>query len=84
MNEAIEQQRQLINILTNLMPSYPLDFWQENTELFGALPEFDSMAIVTLITQLEDEYDLEFEDDDISAENFADIASLLALIASKR
>lgn len=84
MNEAIEQQRQLINILTNLMPSYPLDFWQENTELFGALPEFDSMAIVTLITQLDDEYDLEFEDDDISAENFADIASLLALIASKR
>lgn len=82
MTDLKEMQTKLIHILQTIMPNYPDDFWQLNTELFGALPEFDSMAIVTLIGQIEDEFDLEFDDEDITAENFITVASLLSLISS--
>ena len=72
--------KQLIGILAKMMPSYDSDFWQAETELFGAVAEFDSMAIVTLIGEIEDQFDIEFEDDDISAENFASIESLAELV----
>jgi acyl carrier protein len=62
------------------MPAYPADFWQHDTELFGALPEFDSMTIVTLIGELEDAFDIVFDDEDINAENFETITSLMLLI----
>jgi len=70
-------QQKLINILNVIMPSYPNDFWHENVELFGALPEFDSMTIVTLIGELEDKFDIDIDDDDITEENFLTVGSIV-------
>ena len=72
--------KQLINILTDIIPSYNSDFWSAETELFGAIAEFDSMIIVTLIGEIEEQFDVIFEDDDISAENFASVESLANLV----
>lgn len=58
------------------------DFTAE-TELLGVLPEFDSMAVVTLITALEEEYGLVVEDDEISAEIFETIGTLAQLVEDK-
>lgn len=58
------------------------DFTAE-TELLGTLPEFDSMAVVTLITALEEEYGLVVEDDEISAEVFETIGTLAQLVEDK-
>ncbi len=58
------------------------DFTAE-TELIGVLPEFDSMAVVTIITALEEEYGLVVEDDEISAEVFETIGSLAQLVEEK-
>jgi|GEM_PF-1293850 len=71
---------QLIEILANVMPSYESNFWSAETELFGAIAEFDSMAIVTIIGEIEEQFDVTFDDDDISAENFASVATLAELV----
>jgi len=70
----------LIHILMAVIPSYESDFWSADTELFGAIAEFDSMAIVTIIGEIEEQFDIVFDDDDISAENFASISSLAKLV----
>lgn len=54
-----------------------------DSPLLGSLPEFDSMAVVTVITQLEELFGLEFDDDDITAESFATVGALVQLVESK-
>ena len=71
---------QLITLLMAIIPSYEDDFWHAETELFGAIAEFDSMALVTLIGEIEEHFDIALDDDDISAENFASVASLTKLV----
>ena len=51
--------------------------FDEQTELFGALPEFDSMAVATLLTGLEERLAVLIEDDDVDAEDFATFGTLL-------
>jgi len=53
------------------------------TELFGALPEFDSMAVATLLTGLEERLAIVIEDDDVDAEDFASFGTLLAFVRRK-
>ena len=54
-----------------------------STPLFGSLPELDSMAVVTLITAIEDRFDIVVEDDEISAEVFETVGSLTDFVAGK-
>lgn len=75
--------KELISILSNIMPSYDEDFWSAETELFGAIAEFDSMVIVTLIGEIEDQFDVEIDDEDISAENFSTLNSLASLVVER-
>ena len=46
------------------------------TALFGGIPEFDSMAVVTVLTAMEDQFGFAVEDDEISAETFETVGSL--------
>lgn len=55
----------------------------EDSELLGNLPELDSMAVVTVITVLEDYYGFTVEDDEISAETFASLGSLTRFVEDK-
>lgn len=55
-----------------------------DTPLFGALPELDSMAVATLLTDLEDRLEIIIDDDDIDAEMFETFGSLRAFLADKR
>lgn len=49
-----------------------------STELFGALPEFDSMAVASLLTGIEERLGVLIEDDDVEAEDFATYGKLVA------
>ena len=53
------------------------------TALLGSLPELDSMAVVSIITALEDHYGFIVEDDEISAETFETLGSLAAFVEQK-
>lgn len=53
------------------------------TPLLGSIPELDSMAVVTLITSLEEHFGLVVDDDDIDGSTFATVGSLSDFVASK-
>ena len=53
------------------------------TPLLGAIPELDSMAVVTLITTLEERLGIVVDDDDIGGDTFASVGSLVAFVESK-
>ena len=54
-----------------------------NTPLLGAIPELDSMAVVSLITSLEDQFGLVVDDDDIDGSTFATVGSLADFVSGK-
>jgi acyl carrier protein len=51
--------------------------------LLGGIPEFDSMAVVSVITMIEDEFGIMIADDELSAELFATVGSLAEFVAQK-
>lgn len=53
------------------------------TELFGALPELDSMAVAALLTEIEDRFSILIDDDDVDGETFETFGTLLAFIEGK-
>ncbi len=57
--------------------------FDDATELFGALPELDSMAVASLLTELEERLDIMIDDDDVSADIFADLGSLISFAEQK-
>ena len=71
--------RALLADTLGLAPSRIAAF-TEQTELFGALPEFDSMAVATLLTGIEERFAVLIEDEDVEAEDFATFGTLLALV----
>ena len=54
-----------------------------DTQLLGSIPELDSMAVVSVMTALEDRFGFTIEDDEISAETFATLGSLVDFVAEK-
>lgn len=65
------------------LPRQRIDAFDRNTELFGALPEFDSLAVATLLTGLEEKLHILIEDDDVEAEDFMTFGRLLAFATRK-
>lgn len=51
--------------------------------LLGALPELDSMAVVGILTSLEEHFGFTVEDDEISADTFATLGSLVSFVERK-
>lgn len=55
----------------------------EDSALLGSIPELDSMAVVNLITALEEHFGITVEDDEISANTFETVGSLTAFVRQK-
>ena len=53
------------------------------TPLLGALPELDSMAVVALITTLEERLGIELPDDEIDAAAFASVGALADFVSAQ-
>jgi acyl carrier protein len=60
------------------------DGLRPETRLLGGLPELDSMAVLTVLTAIEERFGIVVEDDDISADTFATVSSLCSYIDQKR
>lgn len=56
---------------------------QADSALLGALPELDSMAVINIITAMEERYGFTVGDDEINADTFASLGSLAAFVDSK-
>ena len=57
--------------------------FKEDTPLLGAIPELDSMAVVALITSIEERFGVVMEDDEIDGSIFATVGSLTGFVLSK-
>ena len=79
--ELIDEVRNIVR--DSLQLGSRADSLAPDTVLLGNLPELDSMAVVTVITALEDRYGFFVEDDEISAETFATLGSLAEFVSEK-
>ena len=55
-----------------------------STQLFGSLPELDSLAVLELVTALEEQFDIVIDDSDFSGEVFETLGSLASFVDQKR
>ncbi|WP_448661037.1 acyl carrier protein [Sphingomonas sp. CJ20] len=57
--------------------------FREETPLFGALPELDSLAVAGVLTELEDRLGILIEDDEVDGEMLESFGALTAFAADK-
>ncbi|GGD75193.1 acyl carrier protein [Lacimicrobium alkaliphilum] len=57
--------------------------FESDTPLLGAIPEFDSMAVVSVLTAVEENLGIVVDDDEISAETFETFGSLCSFVEEK-
>lgn len=57
--------------------------FDESTPLFGALPEFDSMAVAGLLTELEERLGILIEDHEVDADMLETYGALLTFARAK-
>ena len=57
--------------------------YTRDTRLLGAVPQFDSMAVVSLITTLEERFDIVIPDDEIDSDVFATVGSLADFVRDR-
>lgn len=74
--------RDLLRDTLGLAPDQAAGFTTD-TPLFGALPELDSMAVASVLTEIEDRFSLIIDDDDVDADIFETLGTLAAFVEGK-
>jgi acyl carrier protein len=85
-------QEPLLNLLPHVLPILDSVLglhgrsagFRLDTPLLGAVPELDSMAVVALISALEDQFAVAIDDEDLEATTFATVGSLCAMLSRKQ
>ena len=54
-----------------------------DTRLLGSMPEFDSMAVVSILTAIEDQFGISIGDDEVDAAIFESAGTLIAFVEGK-
>ncbi len=54
-----------------------------DSALLGDIPEFDSMAVVTVLTMIEEEFGIAIADDEVSADTFRTLGTLADFVSGK-
>lgn len=80
--DTVEAVSQVLASALMLQPDVAAGLAQD-TRLFGHLPELDSMAVATVLTALEDEFRIQIDDEDVSAEMFETVGGLAAFIEAR-
>lgn len=65
------------------LPAERVSAFTEATPLFGALPEFDSMAVAGLLTELEERLGIQIEDHEVDADMLETYGALLTFTRAK-
>ena len=77
-------QDQVIEILHDILHlRIPVDQFNSATPLLGAVPELDSIAVVSVLNAMEEKFGFFVEDDEINASLFETVGSLTAFVDSK-
>jgi len=71
---------QLTEILAQVLELDRSEF-EVSTPLLGAIPELDSMALMTLLIELESQFAMEIDGSSLTAEQFSTVGNLYNLIS---
>ncbi|MGZ8350637.1 MAG: acyl carrier protein [Allosphingosinicella sp.] len=84
-NDEEEVDATLRAVLTDVLglPEDKVRGFDESTPLFGALPEFDSMAVAGLLTELEERLGILVEDHEVDADMLETFGALLNFARTK-
>lgn len=55
-----------------------------STRLMGSLPELDSLAMLELVTALQDRFGITFDEEDLTADRFETLGTLSEFVDAKR
>ena len=55
----------------------------DSTELLGVIPELDSMAVLGVLTQIQEDFGVPIEDDEVSADIFQTFGDLKRFVEAK-
>ncbi len=85
MDDAEEVEATLRSVLVDVLglPEDRVAAFDETTALFGAMPEFDSMAVAGLLTELEERLGILIEDHEVDADMLENYGALLHFTRTK-
>jgi acyl carrier protein len=80
-----EVEATLRSVLADILGLDPVRVatFEDTTPLFGALPEFDSLAVAGLLTALEERLGFLIEDHEVDADMMETFGALLAFVRAK-
>lgn len=81
MEISLDQVKQIVGEVLQLGDR--IESFDQNTPLLGSVPEFDSMAVVSVITAIEEDFGIAMEDDEISADIFLTLGDLHNFLSAK-
>jgi acyl carrier protein len=80
----LELEHDVRNILRDVLSlGQRADRLQASSSLLGAIPELDSMAVVSVLAALEDRFGFSIDDDEVTGATFATFGSLVQFVSSK-
>ena len=84
-NDEIEVEATLRAVLADVLglDRARVAAFRAETPLFGALPEFDSMAVAGLLTELEERLGIVIEDHEVDADMMETFGALLTFARAK-
>jgi acyl carrier protein len=85
LDDAGEVDKTLRAVLAEILGLDPAQVAQFDsaTPLFGALPEFDSLAVAGLLTELEERLGILIEDHEVDADMMETFGALLQFVRAK-
>jgi acyl carrier protein len=84
-SDAGEVEATLRAVLADILGLDParVAAFEDATPLFGALPEFDSLAVAGLLTELEERLGILIEDHEVDADMMETFGALLTFVRAK-
>ena len=82
--QVSDTQRAVVNVLEGVLNLQGRSRgFEPSTPLLGAIPELDSMAVVSVITALEEKFAFVVDDDEIDGSTFATVGTLVGFVERK-
>ena len=75
--EVIKTVRAVLSLDSTRIPLHA------NSPLLGVIPELDSMAVVSILTALEERLGITVDDDEVDGRTFASVGSLTKFVEGK-
>jgi len=85
MNDSAQPdtERQVIATLRSVLNLDAGRLLDTDSALLGSIAELDSMAVVSIITALEERFGIVVDDDDVDGRTFATVGSLAGFVQGK-